>query len=232
MSKHIIFQDWEVIDYAQALRKQEIIFEQMLQKKAKEATPNQTHYVLFCEHPHVFTIGKNGSEKHLLLSKENLAQKNIALYRTTRGGEITYHGFGQIVGYPILDLEDFGIGVRQYVWLLEEVIIQTLQKIGILANRLAGAPGVWIGQEKKIAALGIKASRSVVMHGFALNVNTDLQYFSYINPCGFTDKQTTSIAQETTKIWEMDTIKNLLKKQFIEVFCKLSNDAKEYLRTK
>lgn len=153
------------------------------------------------EHPHVYTLGKSGHESNMLVSDEFLRSIGASYFHTDRGGDITYHGYGQLVGYPILDLERLGLSLKEYVWTVEECVIRTVAEYGIEAGRLDGATGVWIEGDtpraRKICAIGVKASRYVTMHGFALNVTTDLRYFSYINPCGFVDKGVTSIEKET-----------------------------------
>jgi lipoyl(octanoyl) transferase len=167
--------------------------------RALEPTPN---YLLLCQHPHVYTLGKSGKPEHLLLDAEGLARHGAAFHRINRGGDITYHGPGQLVGYPILDLENFFTDIHRYLRLLEEAVILTLAEYGLSAGRIAGLTGVWLGFEegaanpRKICALGVKCSRWVTMHGFAFNINSDLSYFGYIVPCGITDKAVTSLQQE------------------------------------
>ena len=157
--------------------------------------------VLLVEHPPVYTLGKSGHESNMLVSDEFLRSIGASYFHTDRGGDITYHGYGQLVGYPILDLERLGLSLKEYVWTVEECVIRTVAEYGIEAGRLDGATGVWIEGDtpraRKICAIGVKASRYVTMHGFALNVTTDLRYFSYINPCGFVDKGVTSVEKET-----------------------------------
>ena len=158
-------------------------------------------WLLTVEHPPVYTLGKSGHESNMLVSDEFLRLIGASYFHTDRGGDITYHGYGQLVGYPILDLERLGLSLKEYVWTVEECVIRTVAEYGIEAGRLDGATGVWIEGDtpraRKICAIGVKASRYVTMHGFALNVTTDLCYFSYINPCGFVDKGVTSIEKET-----------------------------------
>ncbi|WP_240737323.1 lipoyl(octanoyl) transferase LipB [Hymenobacter metallicola] len=164
-----------------------------------EPTPN---YLLLCQHPHVYTLGKSGKPEHLLLDEAGLQQHGATFHRINRGGDITYHGPGQLVGYPILDLDNFFTDIHRYLRLLEEAVIRTLAEYGLTAGRIAGLTGVWLDFEegapnpRKICAMGVKCSRWVTMHGFALNVTTDLSYFGYIVPCGITDKAVTSLAQE------------------------------------
>ena len=181
------------------------------------------NYLLFCEHPHVFTLGKSGNEHNLLIKKEDLASISASYYPINRGGDITYHGPGQLVGYPIIDLENFFTDIHKYMRLLEEAVIQTLLEFGISAGRIDGLTGVWIdhdrgSQARKICALGVKTSRWVTMHGFALNVNTELQYFNYIVPCGINDKAVTSMSQELGQEVDIAAVKKNLKEKIREQF--------------
>jgi len=198
-SRKIIIKNLGLIEYQEAWDFQENLFKQLMDAKiAGKPTPN---YLLFCEHPHVYTLGKSGSVNNLLINNRQLQEKNVSFVKTNRGGDITYHGPGQIVGYPILNLENFGLGIRDYVGLLEESIIKVLADFDLKGERLPGATGVWLdpgvpGKTRKICAIGVKASRFITMHGFAFNVNTDLRFFNYINPCGFTDKSVTSLQKE------------------------------------
>ncbi|NVO03279.1 MAG: lipoyl(octanoyl) transferase LipB [Bacteroidetes bacterium] len=221
------FQDLGLIDYKKAWEFQEEIFQKTLEiktRKLKDDLNNETteNHFFFCEHPHVYTLGKSGSESNLLVNQIQLLAKGATFYKINRGGDITYHGPGQIVGYPILDLENFSLSVKSYVHSIEEVIIETLKDFNIESTRLPGATGVWLDVNKptvrKICAIGVRCSRWVTMHGFALNVNTDLNYFNLINPCGFTDKSVTSIQVETGKTIEMDFVKNLIEKNFVKIF--------------
>ena len=189
-------------------------------KSQNKEIPN---YLLFCEHPNVYTIGKSGSENNLLLNNFELQKKGVSFFKINRGGDITYHGPGQIVGYPIINLEAFSLGVKQYIFQLEEVIILTLKNYNINAERLEGATGVWIDthnklKARKICAIGVKASRWITMHGFAFNVNTDLSYYNYINPCGFTDKGVTSMEKELGKKVDFAEVKSLVKENFFKLF--------------
>jgi lipoyl(octanoyl) transferase len=178
--------------------------------------------LFFCEHEPVLTLGKSGKESNLLISEDLLSQRGISLYHTNRGGDITYHGPGQITGYPVFDLEYWNIGIRQYIYTLEEIIIRFLSLYGIEGRRLEGATGVWITQPadkaRKICAIGVKCSRYVTMHGFALNVNTNLDYFSLINPCGFTDKGVTSLEKELGFPQDVEQAKMQLKEIFASCF--------------
>jgi lipoyl(octanoyl) transferase len=186
-------------EYSEAWEIQKRLFEELLCQKREGAPEEQ--YVLFVEHPHVYTLGKSGHESNLLVNEQFLKQIGATYFHTDRGGDVTYHGLGQLVGYPILDLEHIGVSLRDYIWSIEESIIRTVAEYGITADRLEGATGVWLDphspRARKICAIGVKASHFVTMHGFALNVTTDLSYFSHINPCGFTDKGVTSIEKET-----------------------------------
>lgn len=186
-------------EYSEAWEIQKRLFEELLRQK-REGVPEE-QYLLFVEHPHVYTLGKSGHESNLLVNEQFLKQIGATYFHTDRGGDVTYHGLGQLVGYPILDLEHIGVSLRDYIWSIEESIIRTVAEYGITADRLEGATGVWLDphspRARKICAIGVKASHFVTMHGFALNVTTDLSYFSHINPCGFTDKGVTSIEKET-----------------------------------
>ena len=186
-------------EYSEAWEIQKRLFEALLRQKREGAPEEQ--YLLFVEHPHVYTLGKSGHESNLLVNEQFLKQIGATYFHTDRGGDVTYHGLGQLVGYPILDLEHIGVSLLDYIWSIVEGIIRTVAEYGITADRLEGATGVWLDphspRARKICAIGVKASHFVTMHGFALNVTTDLSYFSHINPCGFTDKGVTSIEKET-----------------------------------
>ena len=182
-----------------------------------------TNYLLFCEHPPVYTLGKSGHAENVLLSMDELEKKNIEFFRTNRGGDITFHGLQQVVGYPILDLEKFSTDLGKYLRNLEEVIIRTIAEYGIIGDRSKGETGVWLdpgipGSERKICALGIRCSRWVTMHGFALNVNTDLSYFNNIIPCGIVNKQVTSLEKELGYPVDIMQLKEKLLDHFGEVF--------------
>lgn len=214
MNKALIYQDWGLKEYNEAWQEQEKLFTATLALKQKgEPTSN---YLVFCEHPHVYTLGKSGDEHNLLINYIQLQAKNASFVQTNRGGDITYHGPGQIVGYPIVDLENFGIGLRRYIELLEESIIEFLALYGLKGDRLAGATGVWLDSDtpkaRKICAIGVRSSRYVTMHGFALNISTDLSYFTHINPCGFTDKGVTSLTNETGTVIDFERAKEQLRK--------------------
>ena len=181
------------------------------------------HYLLFVEHPPVYTLGKSGNMDNVLLSEENLKARGIDFFRTNRGGDITFHGPQQIVGYPILDLEKFYTDIGKYLRNIEEVIILTMKEYGIEAGRSAGETGVWIdadikGRERKICAIGVRSSRWITMHGFALNVNTDLDYFNFIIPCGIQNKQVTSLQKELSRLVNFEEVKEKVKHNFETVF--------------
>lgn len=225
--EQVVFKDLGVIEYGEAWKYQETLLHENTQAKI-EATksgvlPITKHHLLFCEHPPVYTLGKSGKEEHVLISKEELAKRGIAYYPTNRGGDITFHGPDQIVGYPILDLERFYTDIGKYLRSLEEVIILTLADYGLKGERSAGETGVWLDPDKKIkarkiCAMGVRCSRWVTMHGFALNVNTDLNYFTMIVPCGIADKQVTSLEKELGKKVDVREVQEKIKKHFEEVF--------------
>ncbi|MDR2928557.1 MAG: lipoyl(octanoyl) transferase LipB [Cytophagaceae bacterium] len=224
----ILFKDLGTVDYQKAWDYQEKLFKETLTSKLENRNHSSNtklvhHQLIFCEHPHVYTMGKSGVQSNLLISNEQLENIGAQFYRINRGGDITYHGPGQIVGYPIFDLEIMQLGIKEYVYQLEEAIIRTLGDMYIPASRLKMATGVWLDADnaskaRKICAIGVRASRFVTMHGFALNVNTNLAYFKYINPCGFIDKGVTSIEKELGVKQSMDTVKKLLLKYMREVF--------------
>ncbi|MEG0948163.1 MAG: lipoyl(octanoyl) transferase LipB [Bacteroidales bacterium] len=192
--------DLGIISYNDALRRQQCCFEEIVAAKIRKETPDSDYWIS-CEHLPVITCGKHAKKEHLLLSEADLALRGIELVATDRGGDVTFHGPGQLVVYPILDLEKYGLGLRAYIDLLEECVIRTLTDYDIVGERVTGAAGVWVEKgtvrERKICAIGVKSSRYVTMHGLALNINTDLSCFSLIHPCGFTDKGVTSLMQET-----------------------------------
>lgn len=206
--------------YREAWAEQERLLESI--KAAKEKGEDTENYLLFVEHPHVYTLGKSGDEANMLVNAARLRAEHAEFVRVDRGGDITYHGPGQLVVYPVIDMANFGVGVKDYVDRLEEVVIRTVRQYGIAGERLAGATGVWVEPHslrvRKICAIGIRCSRFVTMHGFALNVNTDLDYFHYINPCGFRDKGVTSIAREIGREVPMPEVKELVKRQFEALF--------------
>jgi len=220
--------DLGLVDYKKAWDYQEEIFANFLQIKSKNRELPENEQVaidnklILCEHPHVYTLGKSGQQNNLLISDAFLEKINATYYKINRGGDITYHGPGQIVGYPIIDLERFNLQVKQYIAKLEQSIILMLKEFGIEAGRLPGATGVWLDSDndkaRKICAIGVKASRFITMHGFALNVNTNLEYFSYINPCGFIDKGVTSMERELKKKMDYELVKQVLISKITEVF--------------
>ena len=226
MNKTIQLQDLGLKDYKATWEYQEELFKGVVDLKIKNRreelnleTPN---YFLFVEHPHVYTLGKSGDLENLLLSEKQLEAKGATFYKINRGGDITYHGPGQIVGYPILDLENFFTDIHKYLRFLEEAIILTLAEYGINSGRSQGETGVWLGVgtpfARKICALGVRASRWVTMHGFAFNVNTDLSYFGNIVPCGIANKQVTSLEKELGGKVDMLEVKEKVKKNFEKVF--------------
>lgn len=228
--QQIYFQDLGGIEYGEAWELQERLMKTGLEVKAKkfkneaDTTLGDTnHYILFCEHPHVYTLGKSGDKENLLVNDTRMRELDATFYKTNRGGDITYHGPGQIVGYPILDLEKYYTDLGKYMRSLEEVIINTIAHYGIKGGRLEGATGVWIDEHdatkaRKICAMGVRSSRWITMHGFALNVNTDMRYFDNIVPCGIKDKKVTSIEQELGKQVDFEEAKQVLLKEFSNVF--------------
>jgi lipoyl(octanoyl) transferase len=228
-NRETAFQDLGLMDYEAALNLQTQYFNSILQVKSENRNrpANEqlltNNYLLFCEHPHVFTLGKSGDENNLLIKKEDLHTIHATYSHINRGGDITYHGPGQLVGYPILDLENFFTDIHQYMRLLEEAVIQTLHEFGVTSGRTPGLTGVWLDAEdtakaRKICALGVKTSRWVTLHGFAFNVNTDLSYFNYIVPCGISDKAVTSLDKEVGTKIDMNELKEILKDKLIRLF--------------
>jgi lipoyl(octanoyl) transferase len=229
ITKKTKYIDLGLMDYQQAWDYQTNLFQSILDVKVQNRslpTNEQqitNNYLLFCEHPHVFTLGKSGEEKNLLVKKEDLHTIEATYYHINRGGDITYHGPGQIVVYPIIDLENFFTDIHQYMRLLEESVIQTLAEFNIKSGRIKGLTGVWIDFEnektaRKICALGVKTSRWVTMHGLAFNVNTLLEYFSYIVPCGIEDKAVTSLEKEMKAQQDFQYVKSILKQKITTLF--------------
>lgn len=218
------------IPYHEALCLQTVLFEKAKATKAQGVLPE--NHLLLCEHEPIFTLGKHGAESNLLIGQELLAQRGVELVRLSRGGDITFHGPGQITGYPIFDLEQYGMGIKEYIWTIEACIIDALRVNGIQGERSPGAPGVWLDvgtpRERKICAIGVYASRYITLHGFALNVQTDLSYFSWINPCGFTQKGVTSMAREMP----VPTSMTLVAQQVEEAFRRRFGKAMERTQTK
>ncbi len=222
-----IFEDLGKIDYKKAWDYQEEQFSRVVDSKLFNrehpgAEKEIEHHLIFCEHPHVYTLGKSGQANNLLIQDDFLKKIDAQFYKINRGGDITYHGPGQIVGYPIFDLEQMKLGIKEYIHKLEEAIILTVAEYGIKGGRLEGATGVWLDtntpQARKVCAIGVRASRYVSMHGFALNVNTNLEYFNYINPCGFVDKGVTSMQKELNGEVDMEAVRTRLKNNLKKVF--------------
>lgn len=227
MSANVILKDLGLIDYKEAWDYQEKLFKKNVDLKIairKKETIEQTkNHLLFCEHPHVYTLGKSGDQSNLLLSEERLAEINARYYKINRGGDITYHGPGQLVVYPIFDLEEyFFTDIHKYMRSLEEAVILTLAEYGVESGRVSGFTGVWLDSNKstarKICAMGVKSSRWVTMHGIGFNVNTDLNYFNYIVPCGIEDKSVTSLAKELGHPVEMEEVKIKLQNHIATIF--------------
>lgn len=234
-NKQVFFEDWGLIDYQQAWNKQEEIFAATVKLKTelrnrgeddasftgiKTATPN---YLIFCEHPHVYTLGKSGKKEHLLLTEDQLAEKYAQFYPINRGGDITYHGPGQLVVYPILDLDNFFTDIHLYLRTLEEAVILTLADFGIRGERFPGFTGVWLDADdpqkaRKICAMGVRCSRWVTMHGLAFNINPSLEYFKNIVPCGIEDKAVTSMEQELGKKVSVKEASGVLKQHLYALF--------------
>ncbi len=224
----IQFIDLGLSEYGETWERQEQLMKEIIEQKLVNQHQSETErkttpgYLLFVEHPPVYTLGKSGETHNLLLSSTQLTEKQVSFYKTNRGGDITFHGPGQLVGYPILDLENFGIGLRQYIYNIEEAVIRTLAQFGIASSRDPEATGVWLDAglptARKICAIGVKSSRFVTMHGFALNVNTDLDYFRYIHPCGFIDKGVTSMEKELGTKLDFDQVKKIILSCFLTVF--------------
>jgi len=209
------FLDLGLRDFKETWDLQQQVHEKLIRSKTGISEPEAMPYLLFVEHPHVYTLGKSGHDNNLLIRPPFLASIGATYYRIDRGGDITYHGPGQIVGYPVFDLDRLGLGVKKYIGMLEETIIRTLLESGISAFPMKNATGVWLGgagdsEVSKICAIGVKVSRGITMHGFALNVNTDLSYFRHINPCGFTDKGVTSMQKELGDVQNMQAVKKSL----------------------
>lgn len=227
--QEVHFRDLGLIDYKEAWALQEQLFKATIQRKidnrnaAEEDRIPTEHHLLFCEHPHVYTLGKSGSKDHLLLNDKALEEKDATFYKIDRGGDITYHGPGQIVGYPIFDLDKFFTDIHKYLRFLEEAIIGTLEHYGIQSGRIAGLTGVWLDPEdpakaRKICAYGVRCSRWVTMHGFAFNVNSDLDYFGNIVPCGIPDKAVTSMHLELGRKLDLAEVKERVKIELANLF--------------
>ncbi len=220
-TQYVKYSDLGQMGYRQAWDYQEQLLQQAVQAKQRGEKP--AHHLLFCEHPAVYTLGKSGKEAHILISSEEMARQQIEFFKTNRGGDITFHGPQQVVGYPIFDLEQFYTDIGRYLRELEDVVIHTLSVFGIRGGRSKGETGVWLdaevpGRERKICAMGVRCSRWITMHGFALNVNTDLRYFDNIIPCGIQNKQVTSMQQELGNEVDFEAVKAALKLSFQKVF--------------
>lgn len=212
-------ENWNLLPYAEAWTRQTEYFNALI--RAKEAGQECANRIILCEHPHVYTLGRSGQERNMLLNERQLAEMGVTLYHIDRGGDITYHGPGQLVCYPILNLEEFSLGLKAYVNLLEEAVIRVCASYGITAGRLAKATGVWLEPEtvraRKICAIGVRSSHFVTMHGLALNVNTDMKYFGYINPCGFVDKGVTSLQRELGREIPMEEVKERMAEALLQL---------------
>jgi lipoyl(octanoyl) transferase len=226
MNKQVSIKDLGLIDYKKCWDYQEELFAEILAVKSANRKENKTeatkNHLILCEHPHVYTLGKSGDEKNLLVNENYLKSRGATFHKINRGGDITYHGPGQIVGYPILDLDNFFTDIHKYLRFLEEAVILTLKEYGLVSERSPGETGVWIDvgtpKARKICALGVKSSRWVTMHGFAFNVNSDLSYFGNIIPCGITDKNVTSLQQELGGEMNMEEVKNKVKSHLVDLF--------------
>lgn len=226
MNKKVNFEDLGLIDYKKCWDYQEMLFSKIVAIKSANRKENKSdatkNHLLFCEHPHVYTLGKSGDKSNLLVNEDYLKSRGATFYKINRGGDITYHGPGQIVGYPILDLDNFFTDIHKYLRLLEKAVILTLKEYGLEAERSEKETGVWFdagtSRARKICALGVKSSRWVTMHGFAFNINSDLSYFRDIIPCGISDKSVTSLQKELGRKLDMVEVKNKLKTHLIKVF--------------
>jgi lipoyl(octanoyl) transferase len=229
LSYSVKYEDIGTKDYKETWDYQAAIFKILVDNKRKGSIDKQPGIsslpgtLIFVEHPHVYTLGKSGSENNLLIDYLQLQAKDAKFYRIDRGGDITYHGPGQIVGYPIFDIEALKIGLKEYIFRIEEAIIRTLEELKIEGSRLEGGAGVWLepgvyGKTRKICAIGVRASRYITMHGFAFNVNTDLSYFNNINPCGYTDKGVTSVEKELGEKQDTERIKKIIRIKFRDIF--------------
>lgn len=227
--KNILLQDLKTIEYGEAWKYQEKLMQKGAEiKLAKGKNPERAeeeihNYLLLCRHPHVYTLGSSGDISHLLINEEQLKQKGISFYKTNRGGDITYHGPGQLVAYPIIDLEQFFTDIKKYMFCLEEVVIRVLKEYGIEAGRLLGSTGVWLdpdvpGRQRKICAMGVRCSRWITIHGLAFNLNADLDYFNLIVPCGISDKGVTSLHKELGRPIDEKEVEKIFVEKFAEVF--------------
>jgi lipoyl(octanoyl) transferase len=226
MNKNVKFVDWGLLDYQEAWDRQELLLNETVAIKTSnrtQGTAEQTpNFLIFCEHPHVYTLGKSGHPENLLLDEKGLEEKHATYYKINRGGDITYHGPGQLVGYPILDLDNFFTDIHLYLRTLEEAVILTLADFGIPAGRYPGFTGVWLDADnekaRKICAMGVRCSRWVTMHGFAFNVNANLDYFNNIVPCGIDDKDVTSMQRELGHELNMPAVMEILRGHIARLF--------------
>lgn len=229
MARDVIFEDLGVIDYKKAWDYQEELHQKIVTQKLKnrnlspEEQTNTSNYLLFCEHPHVYTLGKSGEENHLLLNEKQLEENHASFYKINRGGDITYHGPGQLVVYPIFDLENFFTDIHKYLRFLEESVMLTLNEYGVKSGRVEGLTGVWIDENdtmkaRKICAMGVKCSRWVTMHGIGFNINSQLEYFKNIIPCGIDDKAVTSLEKEKGQTIDMNELKEKLLTNLANIF--------------
>ena len=226
MNKTVYFKDLGLIDYKKAWDFQDDLFTETISRKISNRKNNTDiktkNHLLFCEHPHVYTLGKSGDKSNLLVNEDYLKSRGASFYKINRGGDITYHGPGQLVGYPILDLDNFFTDIHKYLRLLEEAIILTLKEYGLTSERSKGETGVWLdvgkASARKICALGVRSSRWVTMHGFAFNVNSDLSFFENIIPCGISDKSVTSLSKELNKHINIEEVKDKLKRHLANLF--------------
>ncbi len=219
MTKKIVFEDWGTLEYGKAYERQLVYFNEKIENKGQNI--ENENNIFFVEHPHVYTLGKSGDLANLIIPESFLQKIGASFYRTDRGGDITYHGFGQIVIYPIIDLSNYNLFIKKYIYSLEQVIINMLKEYGVDAVRIEKAAGIWLldrPKPEKICAVGVRVSKDITMHGMALNINTDLNYFNYINPCGFTDKGVTSLQKELGREIDINEVKEIIKSKFIEVF--------------
>ena len=214
----LLEEDWGIVPYADAWKRQTTLFDALVE--AKRAGKPTLGRIITCQHPHVYTIGRSGKEQNMLMSEEQLQRIGATYYHIDRGGDVTYHGPGQLVCYPILNLEDYGLGLKSYIHLLEEAVISVCSNYGIQAGRVEGATGVWLDGDgpkaRKICAIGVRSSHYCTMHGLAFNVNTDLRYFSYINPCGFVDKGVTSLQKELGREVPFEDVRKELLDELIK----------------
>jgi lipoyl(octanoyl) transferase len=221
MASQVLYRDLGLLEYQQAWDLQEKILQESIAQKSQRLLP--AHHLLFVEHPPVYTLGKSGKREHVLIDEKEMQERQIAFFQTNRGGDITYHGPGQLVGYPIFDLEQFYRDIGRYLRELEEVIILTLSEYGLKGERSSGETGVWLdpgipGRARKICAMGVRCSRWITMHGFALNISNDLSYFNHIVPCGIPDKSVTSLQNELGTALTVNEVKEKVLQKFKQVF--------------